>query len=157
MARRLTCLQDFAVAGIDALVECGNPNCRRRVTADPRVLIGKIRKERWLHYLDIQARHMRCARCGHKGARIAPVPRIGGPLDCEEFRADIAALWERTMAEALAGQCNAEIAPPDGDGLVYVTSRNDASVKMACLGTAEEAKSLLSEWLASYDDDKPVI
>lgn len=156
MGHRLRCLQDFAAEGLDAMVECGNPNCRRRVVADPRRLLEGIRKERWIHLLSVQRRHMRCGQCGHRGARIAPVPRILGPLDCEEFRADIRRLWERVMAEDFSGKCNAEIAAPDGDGLVYVVSKEDRSVKMACLGTREEALALVTEWAGAYDNDRPL-
>lgn len=61
------------------------------------------------------------------------------------------------MADQFAGQCNAEIDPPDGDGLVYVVSNTDKGMKMACLGTKAEAKKLMSDWLAAYDDDDPLI
>src|SRR5689334_215468 len=113
MPRRLRCLQDFSAEGLDALVECGNANCRRRVVCDPGELRGKIKKARWVHLLRVQAEYLKCKQCGHVGARIAPVPRIVGPLDCPEFQADIDSMWERTMAEALAGKCNAEIDAPD--------------------------------------------
>lgn len=105
MSRRgkLRCLQDFSAEGIDALVECGNPNCRRRVIFNPGKLLDHIKKERWLHYLSIQAEHLRCAECGHKGkARIAPVPRYVEPFDCDEFRADVARIWTRVMTDNAA-------------------------------------------------------
>ena len=53
------------------------------------------------------------------------------------------------MAEVLAGKCNAAIDKPDEDGLVYVVSNTERSTKMACLGTEDEAASLLKRWLGA--------
>ena len=51
------------------------------------------------------------------------------------------------MIEEMTGLCNADIAEPDGDGLVYVVSNSDKGLRMACLGTEEEARKLLKDWL----------
>lgn len=148
---RFRCLQDFATAEVDALVECGNPNCRRRVVAHPRALLGKIRKERWLHYLNIQSRHMVCGLCGHKGARIAPVPRIVGPLDCDEFRADIEAMWERVMAEAEAEKLtNWKFTGPDEDGYLWIDLKGDTE-RSINLGPIDPALDKVADLLAEND------
>ncbi len=61
------------------------------------------------------------------------------------------------VAENLTGKCNAKIMPPDGDGLVYVVLNDDQSKQGLCFGTVNEAKALMSNWLAEYDGDEPVI
>lgn len=96
MARRLKCLQDFSAERVDALVECGNPNCRRRLRFDPLKLLSHIRKERYVFLLHVQAEHLKCSVCGHKGkARIAPVLREVETPDCDELKDDVRMLWWR--------------------------------------------------------------
>ena len=63
----------------------------------------------------------------------------------------------RLLADELTGKCNARIMPPDGDGLVYVVLNDDESSRGLCFGTVVEAKKLMSDWLAAYDSDEPVI
>lgn len=130
------------------MVEC--KGCRRRVRADPRQLLAGI-AVKWRANLEYPGSRLRCTACRHRGARIAPVPKIVSPLDCDGFRADIERMWEKLMAKELEGQCNAEISEPDGGGLVYVVSNSDKSLKMACLGTEREAEELLSQWLGARD------
>jgi hypothetical protein len=102
MARRLSCLQDFSAEGVDAMVECGNPNCRRRLRIHPGKLLDHIRKERWIFILRVQAEHLRCGVCGHKGkARIAPVPRIYEATECPEFKEDVRELRRRVWLRSL--------------------------------------------------------
>lgn len=149
---RLRCLQDFAVHGLDALVECGNHNCRRRVVADPRRLLANIKKERWIHRLSVQAAHMRCGVCGHKGARIAPIPHFVGPLDCDEFKADINTMWERVMTEEERRQLGAwQIEGPDDDGFVWICSAAGRDDWCRNLGHADDAAEKFSQWLGSID------
>lgn len=102
MARRLKCLQDFSAEGVDALVECGNPNCRRRLRICPGKLLDHIRKERYIFLLHVQAEHLRCGVCGHKGkARIAPVLREFETVDCPEFKEDVRELRRRVWLRSL--------------------------------------------------------
>jgi len=145
---RLRSLQDFLAANLDTIAEC--KGCGRRVRVDTLDML-RAQTVKWRKSLDQQGSRLRCTVCKHRGARLAPAPKIGGPLDCEEFQADIRAMWERVMAEELTGQCNAMIAEPDGDGLVYVKAREDDSIILACLGTEAEACELMSQWLGSRD------
>jgi len=145
---RLRSLQDFIAAGLDTIVECRG--CGRRVRADPRRLLAGV-PAKWRHDLGYQGSKLRCIACQHRGARLAPSPKVLSPLDCDNFRADIERLWEKVMAENLTGQCKAKIAEPDGDGLVYVVSNTDEAHIVGCLGTEAEACELMSQWLAARD------
>lgn len=153
MARRLRCLQDFAAEGLDVLVECGNHNCRRRVIADPERLHWRIRVP-WRRELYWQASQLRCKVCGYKGAdtRIAPMPKFVHPLDCEEFQADINAMWERVMTEEERRQLNGwQIEGPDDDGFVWICSSEGRDDWCRNLGHADDAAEKFSQWLGSID------
>lgn len=144
----LRSLQDFIAAGLDVIVECSG--CGRRVRTDPRQLLASI-PTKWRYDLGYQGAKLRCTVCRHRGARLAPVPKPIGPLDCDDFRADIERMWEKVMAEETAGFCDVEVTEPDGDGLVYVVFKSDKAKVVGCLGTEAEASELMSHWLGARD------
>lgn len=141
---RLRCLQDFSAAGVDAMIEC--KGCGRRVRIDTHKLMRKISNVQWWQWLDAQGQRLRCDECKHRGARIAPVPKIVGPLDCPEFQADIDALWERTMANA-EEEALLSWTPQVSDGHLWIHD-GDTSLN---LGPVVQALGKLVPVMAEYD------
>ena len=144
---RLRSLQDFIAADLDAIVECRG--CGRRVRSDPRKLLEGI-QVKWRASLDFQGSKFRCKVCRHRGARIAPAPKVLSPLDCENFRADIERLWEKVMAEATQDAAF-KIQGPDADGFVWICSPEGRDVWCHNLGTEDQAAEVLAQWLGSID------
>lgn len=143
---RLRSLQDFIAAGLDTIVKC--QGCGRLVRADPRKLLAGI-SAKWRHDLGYQGSKLRCSACHQRGARIAPAPKIAGPLDCPDFRADLEAMWERVMAEQ--NDPPFKIEGPDADGFVWICSSEGREVWCHNLGTQEQAAEQFSQWLGAID------
>lgn len=148
---RLRCLQDFIVAQVDAMAECNG--CRRRVRANPASLHAAL-KVKWRRSLDFEGSKLRCTECGHRGARIAPIPKIECTIDWEALQRDIEAMWERVMADE-ANEAPFKIEGPDSEGLVWMCSPEGRHVWCQNLGTEEQATAVMSQWLGSIDYQDP--
>jgi len=141
---RLRSLQDFMTAGVDAMVEC--KGCGRRVRADPRALFAGIGVH-WRKSLDHEGSKLRCTICGHRGARLAPIPKIECTIDWQSLQADIERMWERVMAE----EPPFVIEGPNKDGYVWICSSKGRDVWCHNLGSEEQAAEVFSQWLGSID------
>lgn len=146
---RFRALQDFIAAQVDVMVEC--LGCGRRVRADPRRIVRAL-PVKWRMTLGYQASRLRCAECGHRGARLAPVPRIKDPLDCDEFRADIDRMWRQTMTdEEPAQEALFVLEGPDEDGCVWICSPEGRDIWCQNLGPFGPAGKVMADWLAQND------
>lgn len=66
-------LLDYARFDADAAVRCGG--CQRTVTVDARALAARFGPLGLVRDAAALAPRLKCHSCGHRGARIVPVPR----------------------------------------------------------------------------------
>jgi len=145
---RLRSLQDFLAANLDTIAEC--KGCGRRVRVDTREVL-QAQTVKWRKSLELQGARLRCTVCKHRGARLAPAPKIVGPLDCDEFRADIDRMWEKVMTERPEQDAQFVIEGPDEDGCVWICSSEGREAWCANLGPKDKAAELFSDWLGQVD------
>ena len=68
---RFEIVMDYAVRGVDVALRCGGCRHTRFLTSAQAADIFGLAER-----ITRAERRLRCSRCGHKGGRMAPIPRL---------------------------------------------------------------------------------
>ena len=68
---RIDTIMDFARLNVDVAVRCGGCRRKRHLTAEEIEAVFGLATR-----VATAERRLKCGECGHKGARLSPVPRL---------------------------------------------------------------------------------
>jgi hypothetical protein len=68
---RIETILDFARLNVDAAIRCDGCRRKRNMTAEELAVVFGIGAR-----VATAERRLRCSACGHKGARVAPIPKL---------------------------------------------------------------------------------